>query len=603
MPTIPRLPQKPTEAQQLLTQADAIFRRGVTTLRDLLAPAALEVGQSWLRIGERYARTMFIFSFPRYLSQNWFSPVVNLDQAVDISLYIKPLETGDVLRKMQKKVAEVESQMIGKEEKGQVRDPMLETAYKDIEEMRDKLQQARDRLFQLAIYITIWGRTVEELDEVENVVRSLLEGMLVYVKPAIFQQEEGFKSMLPYAEDWLKVTTNLDAETIATSFPFVSFDLTMEQGIMYGINRHNNSLILFDRFSLPNANSVTFGVSGGGKSYGAKLEILRSLMLDTDVMVIDPENEYRQLAEATGGTFINISLTSKQHINPFDLPPPFEGETPQDVFRTHLLELVGLMKVALGKLTPLEEAVLDKAIGETYASRNITADSDLANATPPVLADLLTVLEDLEGGKNIAERLRKFTEGTYAGFLNHPTNIDLSQRFIVFSIRDLEDELRPVAIYLVLHFIWNAVRSSLKKRLLIIDEAWWLMQREDGASFLFSIAKRARKYFLAVSTITQDVSDFMSSNYGQPIVANSSMQFLFKQSPATIDAVQKTFGLTDEEKYLLLAAAVGEGLFFAGLKHVSLQVVASYTEDQIITSDPQQLLTMRQTRKNSKNQK
>jgi len=573
---------------------EQLFERGVATLKDLLAPSALEFSQNTIKIGERYARVLFAFSYPRYLTTNWLSPIINLDQTIDVTMFVHPVETGEMLKKMEKKVAEVESQMMEREEKGRVRDPMLETAYKDLEDLRDKLQQARDRMFQFSLYITIWGRSEEELASIENVLRSQLEGRLVYMKPAIFQQEEALKSVLPYADDWLNIATNLDAETIATAFPFISLDLTMNRGILYGINRHNNSLVIFDRFSLPNANSVMFGISGGGKSYAAKLEVLRALMFGTDVIVVDPENEYEHLAKAAGGTFAHISLTAKQHINPFDLPPLVEDESPKEVFRSHLLEVVGLLKVMLGKgITPDEEAVVDRAVTETYASRNITPESDFSTITAPLFSDFLSVLQDLEGGKALSQRLEKFSTGAYAGFLDQPTNVDISRRFMVFSIRDLEEELRPIAMYVILHFIWNRIRASLKKRLLVIDEAWWLMQKEDGAAFLFSMAKRARKYYLGVSMITQDVGDFMGSSYGQPIVANSSLQFLFKQSPATIDAVQKTFNLTDEERYLLLENAVGDALFFAGLKHVAIQVVASYTEDQIITSDPSQLLAIK----------
>lgn len=581
--------------QQVLQQAEKVFARGVMTLRDIVAPAALEVNQNWIRVGERYARTLFVFTYPRYLSTNWFSPIVNLDQTFDISIFVHPVETAVVLRNLRKKIAEVESQVGLREQKGLVRDPMLETAYHDIEELRDRLQEASLRLFQFSLYITFWGKTPKELDDIETVVRSLLEGKMIYAKPAVFQQTEGLKSVLPFNEDALHITANLDSETISTTFPFVSFDLTSDRGVLYGINRHNNSLVLFDRFSLANANSVTFGVSGSGKSYATKLEIIRSLMFDTDIIVIDPENEYQRLAEQVGGAFLPISLTSKYHINPFDLPLPIEGESQSDLFRSHVLRVLGLLRIMLGGLSPEQDAMLDQAVLETYAARNITAESDFRAVTPPVLADLVTVLENLEGGGEIATRLRKYTEGTYVGFLNQPTNLDLENRLIIFNIRDLEDELRAVAMYLILHYIWNIVRSRLKKRLLIVDEAWWVMKYEEGAAFLFSIAKRARKYFLGLATITQDISDFMTSPYGPPIVTNAAMQLLFKQSPATMDAVQKAFALTDEEKYLLLESAVGTGLFFGETNHVAIQVVASYTEDQIVTSKPEDIIAMRET--------
>ena len=584
------------ETERILAEAGQVFARGITTLKDLVAPAALEFGQNFIKVGERYCRTFFIFTYPRYLSTNWFAPIINMDAVMDISMHIHPIDTGMILKKLRKKVAEVESQIAIEEEKGLVRDPILETAYEDVEELRDKLQQASSHLFQFSLYITVWSKTPEELDKQETVLRSLLEGKLVYAKPAVFQQSEALKSAFPYNEDWLNITNNLDSESLATIFPFVSFDLTTDKGIMYGVNRHNNSLVIFDRFSLPNANTVIFGQSGGGKSYAMKLEILRSLMVGVDVIIIDPENEYERLAEAVGGSYFKISLTSQNKINPFDLPRVVEGESQADIFRSHLLELTGLLRIMLGTINETQEALMDTAVEETYASRNITPESDFKNINPPVLKDFITVLESLVGGDELAARLKKFTEGTSAGFVDQPSNLDLNNNLVVFNIRDLEDSLRPIAMYMILHHIWNVVRGSLKKRMLVVDEAWWVMQHEDGGSFLYSIAKRARKYYLGLSTITQDVNDFLNSKYGQPLITNSSLQILFKQSPATIEAVKQAFNLTDEEKYLLLEAAVGEGLFFAGLKHVAIKVVASYTEDKIITSDPEQLVALKQSR-------
>ena len=394
----------------------------------------------------------------------------------------------------------------------------------------------------------------------------------------------------------LMIHNYMNSSPISSTFPFVSFDLTSNKGVLFGINRHNNSLILFDRFSLENANSITFAVAGAGKSYAMKLEIIRSLMFGTDVIIIDPEREYEFLAQAVGGTSFNISLTSANHINPFDLPPPREDESPANILRSNIINLVGLFRIMLGGLTPEEDALLDRAITETYASRDITPENDFTNMTPPLLSDLALILQNTEGAESLAIRIRKYTEGTWAGFLNQQTNIDVRNRLVVFSVRDVEEELRPVAMYIVLHFIWNTVRAELKKRLLVVDEAWWLMKNEDGASFLFGVAKRARKYYLGLATITQDISDFMESPYGKPIVTNSSIQLLLKQSPATIDTLVKTFNLTEEEKFLLLESEVGEGIFFAGLKHVAIKVIASYTEDQMITSDPEQLLLIKKAK-------
>jgi len=581
----------PTAPQPMLPQD--VYGKATLNLADTIAPSALKVNAREIELGEKFARTFYTISYPRFLSESWFSPVVNLPRVFDIGIFIHPVDTGVALRSFQRKVAEIQSQIMDRESKGLVRDPMLDTAYQDLEDLRDKLQQAQERLFDVGLYITIYGSSKEELDKIETDIRSILDSRLIYTKPALFQQEQGFRSTLPLALDELEVNSKLNSSPLSSIFPFVSFDLTSDHGILFGINRHNASLILFDRFSLENYNSVVFAKSGSGKSYAIKLEILRSLMFDTEVIVIDPEREYEYLAEATGGRLFNIALSSEHHINPFDLPPVKEDEEPADILRNNIINLVGLFRIMLGGLTPEEDAIVDRAISETYALKDITGDADFTGMTPPLLSDFENVLSGMEGSQSVVQRLTKYTKGTWSGFINQPTNVDINKQFIVFSVRDMEDELKPVAMYIVTHFIWNAVRHNLKKRLLIIDEAWWMMKSEDTASFLYSLAKRGRKYYLGVSTITQDVEDFLRSPYGKPILTNSSMQLLLKQSPTTIDMLRDIFNLTDEEKYLLLESGVGEGLFFAGLKHVAIKVVASYTEDQIITSDPSQLLAIK----------
>jgi conjugal transfer ATP-binding protein TraC len=570
-----------------------IYNQGQLQLADAIAPAALKVNSKSLEIGERFSRTFYTISYPSYLTDSWFSPIINLDKAFDVSVFVHPVDTAVALRGFQKKVAEVQSQIADREAKGFVRDPLLDASYRNLESLRDQLQQAEERLFEVGLYITIYGGSDEELDKIENDIRGILESRLVVTRPALFQQEQGFRSTLPLALDEVMVHSKLNSTPLSSIFPFVSFDLTSDRGILYGINRHNSSLILFDRFSLENYNSVVFAKSGSGKSYAVKLEILRSLMFDTDVIVIDPEREYEYLAQAAGGRIFNISLSSEHHINPFDLPPVKEDENPADILRSNIITLVGLFRIMLGGLTPEEDAIVDRAITETYALKDITGDADFTGIEPPLLSDFESVLSGMEGSDSIVQRLSKYTHGSWAGFINQPTNVDINKQFIIFSVRDMEDELKPVAMYIVTHYIWNAVRHELKKRLLVIDEAWWMMKSDDTASFLYSMAKRGRKYYLGLATITQDVEDFLRSPYGRPILTNSSLQLLLKQSPTTIDILKETFNLTDEEKYLLLESGVGEGLFFAGLKHVAIKIVASYTEDQIITSDPSQLLSIR----------
>lgn len=573
-----------------------IYKAATLELQDIIAPSALQITPKSLNLGDKIARTFFVISYPRYLSDNWFSPIINLDKVFDVSIFVHPIETAEILRSFQKKVAEVQSQISIRESKGLVRDPMLDTAYQDIENLRDNLMQAQEKMFDVGLYITVYAENDNDLFKIENEIKSLLESKLVYLKPALFQQNDGFKSVIPLGTDLLGIHQKLNTEPLSSVFPFVSFDLTEDKGILYGVNRHNSSLILFDRFSLPNYNSITFATSGAGKSYATKLEILRTLMFDTEVIVIDPEREYEYLAEAVGGRYFNIALSSEHHINPFDLPIPTGEETPADVLRANTINLVGLFRIMLGGLTPEEDSIIDTAITETYALKDITADSDFSSIEPPMLTDFEVVLSGMEGSESLMQRLVKYTHGSWASFLNQPSNIDINRKFIVFSVRDMEDELKPVAMYIITHYIWNAVRKNIKKRLLVVDEAWWMMKSEDTASFLYSIAKRGRKYYLGLATITQDVGDFMKSPYGIPIVTNSSIQMLMKQSPSTIDVLQKTFNLTDEEKYLLLEAGVGEGIFFAGLKHVAIKTIASYTEDQIITSDPSQILAIKKAK-------
>lgn len=580
-------------AQKELGEVEKLYEKGLTALKDLIAPAALRFEQSHFILNDKFGRTYFVLAYPRVLSTGWLSPIINSDLELDMSMFVYPIDSATILRKLRSKVGEIGSQLSINEEKGVVRDPMLETAYEDVETLRDELMQGTERYFRFGLYFTLYAKSQEELDKHSTILESALGGKLVVGKRAIMETEQGFNSSLPQAEDDLDLANNLNTSPLSTTFPFVSPDLTGNDGILYGINRHNNSLVLFDRFKMENANMVVFAKSGAGKSYAVKLEILRSLMLGTEVLVIDPEMEYKHLSDAVGGTFIGISLNATSRINPFDLPRGLEDETNEDIMRSGIISLLALMNLMLGKLDPTEEAILDKAIWETYAKRDITPKSDFKNVQFPTMDDLIQVLSGMVGAESLAQRLTKYTQGTFAGLLNHQTNVQLNNQLVVFSIRDLEDQLRPVAMFIVLNYIWNSVRSELKKRVLVLDEAWVLMQFEDSARFIFGIAKRCRKYYMGLTTITQDVSDFMNSQYGKPIVTNSSLQLLLKQSPASIDVIAETFFLTEGEKYLLLESEVGEGIFFAGLKHAAIKVYASYFEDQIITTDPKQLLEIK----------
>lgn len=571
------------------------------TLTDVVAPSAIGINPRSINLSGTMARAFYAVSYPRYLNDGWLEPVLNIEKELDVTIFIHPIDTAETLKKFQKKVAEVQSQINIKAEKGEVRDPQLEAAYRNLEDLRDKLQQAEEKLFNVGLYVAVYGKDENELNKAENEIKSLLDSRMIYIKPALFQQEQAVHSITPVANDELLVHSKFNSSPLSSFFPFTSFDLTSDNGILFGINRHNSSLVLFDRFSLTNYNSVTFATSGAGKSYSIKLEILRSLMFGAEVIVIDPEREYEYLAEATGGRFFNISLSSEHHINPFDLPPPGDDESLSDVYRSHIVHLIGLFRLMLGGLTPEEETVIDLAIRETYALKDITDQTDFTKLEPPLMTDFEMVLAGMDGSTSLISRLQKYTSGIWSGFMNQATNIDTNQKFVVFSLRDMEDELKTIAMFIITNYIWTSVRRRLAKRLLVIDEAWWMMRSEDTASFLFSMAKRGRKYYLGIATITQDVDDFLRSPYGVPMITNSSIQFLMKQSPAAIDNIQNTFNLTDEEKYILLESEVGEGLFFVGLKHVAIKVMASYTEDQIITSDPSQILQIRNSRQELQN--
>lgn len=604
--------QKASDVQlasdRTLLEEERIYRRGVVTVRDLISPAAFEVTPKYLRLSGLYVRTIFIVTYPRHIGLGWSSPIINLNKTFDVAMFFYPLKAEVILKQLQKKVGIFEAKIMGDADKGAPRDPMAETALRDIEDLRDALTQGTEHFFQFAFYLTIYGKDTEELDKFSQQVESLFGSKLIYSKSGFYQTEQGFNSTIPLGNDELMITYNMNTSPIAASFPFISSDLTSDNGILYGVNRHNNSLIIFDRFSLQNANSVVFATSGAGKSYAIKLEILRSLMMGVDVIVIDPEMEYNHLSDAVGGTYINVSLASDAKVNPFDLPRAIgEGTKVEDIIRSAVITLKGLLRLMIGvpigeqgKLgfTPEEDSILDRALIETYAKKDITPDTkSLADVEPPIMNDFKDILDGMEGAENIVARLKKYTDGTFSGLLNSPTTVAMNNQFVVFSVRDLEDELRAVSIYSIVNYIWNVVRSERKKRILVIDEAWWLMQQEESAKFIFALVKRARKYFLGVTTITQDVADFLGSPYGQAIVTNSSIQLLMKQSPSGVERVVNTFNLTDGEKFLLLESGVGEGIFFAGQKHAAIKVVASYTEDQIVTTNPQQLLEMEKARK------
>jgi conjugal transfer ATP-binding protein TraC len=583
-------------------EVDAAYAKGITALRDFVAPSSIEFKSTYFQLGTRFARTYYVYGYPHQVYTGWLSGMVNLDEIIDLSIIIQPVRSEVVLENLRKKVSQLEAGIRIDSEKGRVRDPLKQAAITDAEEMRDKLQVGEERFFRFGLYFTIYAYSNEELEFISHKVESLLGQQLVYSKPATTQQEQGLNSTMPQFVDQLQIYRNMNTGAISTSFPFTSADLSQDHGILYGINMHNSGLVIFDRFSLENSNSVVFAKSGAGKSFTVKLEALRSMMLGTEVFIVDPENEYQKMCDAVGGAYVRLSLNSATRINPFDLPRVVDTEEADNALRSNLITLHGLLRLMMGgaqvqmqganaaltpALNPAEEADLDAALIETYAKAGITNDPLTHAATPPTISDLYDTLLHMGGtGPQLAQRLRKYTSGTFAGIFSQQSNVNVNNAMVVFNIRDLEDELRPVAMYIVLNFIWNKTKSDKKRRLLIVDEAWQLMKYEDSANFLFSLAKRARKYNLGVTTITQDVEDFMASRMGRAIVANASMQILLKQSPSAVDVLADVFKLTSEEKKRLSQFPVGQGLFFAGQNHVHMQVIASPTETDLISTNP-----------------
>uniref|UniRef100_A0A7V3J9K3 DUF87 domain-containing protein n=1 Tax=candidate division CPR3 bacterium TaxID=2268181 RepID=A0A7V3J9K3_UNCC3 len=586
----------PIEQAKREKEARRLFEKGMAGILDLIAPAAFLIRPSYLQLSDYYVKTLFVYTYPRYLYTNWLAPIINYDVMMDVSMFIYPLATREVMTKLTKKVGELESTWTIEQEKGKVRSPELETAISDVEALRDVLARGEAKLFQFGLYFTIYAKSPEELETISKQLESTLGG-LFYTKPAILQMEQGFNSCLPLGNDELKIWRNLDTDSLSTTFPFTSATLTRDEGILYGVNISNNSLIIFDRFSLENANCAIFATSGSGKSYACKLEALRYLMLGTDIIVIDPENEYRMLCETVGGSVIDVSLKSDQRINPFDLPPVTEGEAGGDVLNENIATLKGLISLMIGGLTPDEDGILEKALFETYALKDISADASTHKNPPPLLSDLYAVLQNMKGAESMAKRLNKYVEGIYSALFNRPTNVDLGKGFVVFSIKDLDEQLRPIAMYTIMHYIWDKIKSELRRRIMIIDEAWWMMQYEDSARFLYSLARRARKYWLGLTIISQDVEDFLTSKYGRAVVANSSLQLLLKQSPAAIEKLAEAFKLTQGEKDWLLMCDVGEGVFFAGLNHTVIKIFASPTEHLLITSKPEELAELKEAEK------
>lgn len=597
----------PSEAKSVPPPPDTLpgiskLEKGTASLTDIIAPSSVEVDFNFIRVGEFYYKTFFVVGYPRFVSPSWLSPLIDFDHSMNISMFCYPALSGDVLTDLRRKIAEMEATLSSQAEEGKIVDPKVQAALEDALSLQEQLAKGVERFFQFSLYITLFSENLSDLEESAKKLTSALSSILLMTKMTTLQMEDGFKSTIPMGIDKLYITRNMDTTSLASTFPFTSATLTQDKGIMYGINEQNGSLIIFDRFSLENANEVVFGKSGAGKSYLIKLESLRQFMFGTEVIIIDPEGEYETLANTLGGEHVSFTPSDPIKINPFDLSGLYEeGENELGL---KILSLHGLLRIVMGKLESGEDAILDRALVETYRQKGITADPATQKNQPPLMEDLYKALLGMEDAtaRGLALRLEKFIKGSLNGIFNQQSNFDITNPFTVFSIKALEEELRPIAMHIILDFIWTRIRKNLKKRLLILDEAWYIMKYEDSASFVYGIAKRARKYYLALTTATQDVQDFLSTDYGKAILSNSSIQMLLKQSPTEVDQISQIFYLSQGEKELLLSADVGEGLFFAGQNHVVLKVIAAPFEHTIITSNPQEILKQQEASQTSPQQ-
>ena len=591
-PITPTMVKTPSSSR--LLPGIAKLEKGIASLTDIIAPSSVEVDFNFIRVGNQYYKTFFVIGYPRFVSSSWLSPLIDFDHSMNISMFCYPASSNDVLSDLRRKIAEMEATISSQAEEGKIIDPKVQAALEDALGLQEQLAKGVERFFQFSLYITLFSDNLADLEESAKRLNSTLSSILLITKMTTLQMEDGFKSTIPLGIDRLYITRNMDTTSLASTFPFTSATLTQDRGIMYGINEQNGSLIVFDRFSLENANEVVLGKSGAGKSYLIKLEALRQFMFGTEVIIIDPEGEYEALSKTLGGEHVSFTPSAPIKINPFDLSGLYEeGENELGL---KILSLHGLLRIVMGELEASEDAILDRALVETYRQKGITADPSTQKKQPPLMEDLYKVLLGMEDAtaRGLALRLEKFIKGSLNGIFNQQSNFDITNPFTVFSIKALEEELRPIAMHIILDFVWTRVRKSLKKRLLILDEAWYIMKYEDSASFVYGIAKRARKYYLALTTATQDVQDFLSTDYGKAVLSNSSIQMLLKQSPTEVDQISKIFYLSEGEKELLLSADVGEGLFFAGQSHVVMKVIAAPFEHTIITSNPQELLKQKE---------
>ncbi len=569
-------PVKKRKAARLERQKELNITFGEQDAVDILSYAGLEENIDHLNIDGVYMRTLYISGYPFVANSGWMDSLINFNHDTDISYHVHEVSALSALPKLHRKITELEStkramMRVGKIVGSEITDP-LESAI----ELRDKIQRGQEKLFQMSIYVCIRAESLEELDKITKLLEATMSARLFYSKVARYQQLEALQSILPRAEDQLAQKRNLDSSSAALTFPFMSSELVQESGILYGVNKSNNSLVILDRFSLHNANSITFAQSGAGKSYTTKVEILRQLMQGTRVIVIDPEREYKRLTESVGGTYIKLSAKSKQKINPFDLATTFSKASDLSEHTQDLMEVIGLMAEGL---TSREKAAVDKTILKIYKQ---------AKKNQPLLEDLYTELHKL-GQLKLCEKLEKYISGSLADVFNSQTNIELDNRLVIFDIKDLPESLRQIMMLIISNFVKNQVMAKPEKRLLIIDEGWLLLEHEESARFVAGLVRRARKYYLGVSIISQQANDFLKSDYGRAIASQSALRILMRQDTTTIKGVVSEFNLSEYEQSFLLTCERGDALIVADQNHVAVKVVASDKEHPLITTNPAEL--------------
>ncbi len=586
-------------AAPALSNEERRFARGTRSLADLLAPAAVEVARNHVHLEYQYARVLIVVGYPRTVAAGWLTPLLEFEHPIEISLHVHPLETASIVKLLGHKLVQLQSSRLVDVRGGRLADPEREVAFEDAERLREALQRGEQRVFSVSLYVLLRAGSPRGLDDLTRRVETTLDGMLAHSRVAILEQERAFRACLPTARDELLAYRNLDTTSLATTFPFTSGSLSMERGVLYGVATRSQSPVIVDPFdaSLENANLAVFAMAGAGKSYFVKLMALRNLLAGVDFLIVDPEDEYGQVCQAAEGQYVRLASSSAHHLNPFDLPPPGTGAADGiDVLAEQVTAVLGLLDVMLAgpgtTLNAYERATLDRAVYQAYAAQGITVDPATHERTVPIMRDLHAVLESIPNdvAVGLAARLRRYVSGSLAGGLfAGQTNVALNRRLVVFNLQTLEEELRPLAMHLIANFVWNRVRRERRPRLLVIDEAWSLLRYPEGGAFISGMARRARKYYLGVVTITQDAADFLRSDHGRAVLVNAAMKLLLKQDSTTVDAVADAFQLTPEERQYLLGAGKGEGLLFARGARLALTIEASPAEHRLATTAPREL--------------